>query len=56
MLLIIASPLFDTDGKYLDYNKVEPLFYQRVDYDVLNETILGMTEEQFDMLKHLGLY
>lgn len=55
-LLVIASPLFDKKGKYLDYQEVEPLFYQRIDYETLNETVFGMTEEQFETVKKLGTF
>lgn len=54
-LLAIAYPLFDKEGNYIDSNEAEPYSHQRISYEVMTATQLGITQEQQSKLKKLGV-
>ncbi len=53
-MLFAVYPLFNKDGKYIDFHETEVIHFQTVRYNVLETTVLGMTNDQFEFLKNLA--
>ncbi len=53
-MLFAIYPLFTRDGKYIDFQETEVIHFQTVRYSVLDTTVLGMTNDQFEFLKNVG--
>ena len=54
-ILAIAYPLFDSKGNYIDEDEAEPIGNQRLTYPVVAAGQMGLSKEQGDKLKKLGI-
>lgn len=53
-LLILASPLFDKNNKYIENSQT--ILFQKINFISLGETALGLTEDQYERIKQIAQY
>ena len=53
-MLFAIYPLYTKSNKFIEFQAAEMIQYQMVSYSVLETTVLGMTNDQFEFLKNVG--